>query len=251
MDNEFMKAYEEEYREESTEVTTQEEGITETEPVTQQEETQVDVVTEPTQETPSKISIDGVGEFTVDEIKEFKNGYMRQSDYTRKTQEIARQRKEIEELKNQSANPMVNPALVSIPVNQRTPQAPNELEARLIQLEESIADKELDNMITDLKNKYPDFDEVKVLNTAYEKGLTDLEFVYKSLRETQPVDVNSLKEQIRQEVLKEIEQNKLGTTTIIANGNAPVQNKQISLTSQELAIATELGLTPDEYLEYK
>lgn len=250
MDNEFMQAYENEYGNEVQEVITQEEGITQIDQVAQQEETQVEIVQEPTQEAPGKIMIDGVGEFTVDEIKEFKNGYMRQSDYTRKTQEIARQRKEIEDLRAQAQSP-INPIVNTNPLGKVMPQAPNELEARLIQLEESIADKELDNMITDLKNKYPDFDEVKVLNTAYEKGLTDLEFVYKSLRETQPVDVNSLKEQIRQEVLKEIEQNKLGTTTIIANGNAPVQNKQISLTSQELAIATELGLTPDEYLEYK
>ena len=38
--------------------------------------------------------IEGFGDYTVDELKEFKNGYLRQSDYTKKTQELARQREE-------------------------------------------------------------------------------------------------------------------------------------------------------------
>lgn len=250
MDAEFEKAYEESLNEEQTteqEVITQEEGTTEQveniEVQTQEE------VQEPTQEEPEKIKIDGLGEFTVDEIKEFRNGYMRQSDYTRKTQEIARQKQEIEALRTQAT--IQNPAFAGSPIAQRTQTPQTDLETRLIQLEQSVADKELDNMLTDLKTKYPDFDEVKVLNTAYEKGLTDLEFVYKSLREPEQVNVDSLKEQLRQEILNEIQKNKGMTSTIIANGNAPVQNKQVNLSSQELAIATELGLTPDEYLQYK
>lgn len=249
MDAEFEKAYEESLNEENAtqEVITQEEEGT-TEQITNtvvEEETQEENA-EPTQTEPQKFNIDGLGEFTAEEIKEFRNGYMRQSDYTRKTQEIARQKQEIETLRTQ----VQNPAYAGSPIAQRT-QPQSELEARLVQLEQSIADKELDTMIVELKNKYKDFDEVKVLNTAYEKGLTDLEFVYKSLREPTQVNEETLKEQLRQEILNEIQNNKGMTSTIIANGNAPVQNKQVNLSSQELAIATELGLTPDEYIQYK
>jgi hypothetical protein len=49
-------------------------------------------VTPPTPIT--EFDIDGIGKVKVDDIKEWKLGYMRQSDYTRKTQEIARQRNE-------------------------------------------------------------------------------------------------------------------------------------------------------------
>ena len=44
---------------------------------------------------PVKYNIDGVGEFTADEIREMRNSGLRQADYTRKTQELARQREEL------------------------------------------------------------------------------------------------------------------------------------------------------------
>ena len=231
--NEFEQAYQETVTE--TQVAENPQGTETSETLAQE------ISPEQPQET-QKFYIEGLGELTAEEIKEFKNGYMRQADYTRKTQEVARQRKELEQMQH------IIPS--QSPLAQRM-QPQNDLETRIRQLEENIADRELDQMITSLKQKYPDFDEVQVLNTAYEKGIADLEFVYKSLRETQPVDMHSLKEQLRQEIMSEIQQNKGSTSTIIANGNAPVQNRQTNLSAQELAIANELGLTPEEYLEYK
>lgn len=43
--------------------------------------------------------IDG-DEYTADQLKEFKKGYLRQSDYTKKTQEIAEERKQAQKLKD-------------------------------------------------------------------------------------------------------------------------------------------------------
>lgn len=49
---------------------------------------------EETTEEPAKIKV-GDEEYTPEEILEFKKGYMRQSDYTRKTQELAEERKRL------------------------------------------------------------------------------------------------------------------------------------------------------------
>jgi hypothetical protein len=49
---------------------------------------------EETTEEPVKIKV-GDEEYTPEEILEFKKGYMRQSDYTRKTQELAEERKRL------------------------------------------------------------------------------------------------------------------------------------------------------------
>ena len=67
---------------------TQTEQVVETVAPTTQEPT-----TEPVA-TPTTFNIDGIGEVTADQIKEWKNGNMRQSDYTRKTQDLAKERAE-------------------------------------------------------------------------------------------------------------------------------------------------------------
>lgn len=46
---------------------------------------------------PQSFNIPGIGEVSIDEINEWRGGGLRQSDYTRKTQELAEQRKQMEE----------------------------------------------------------------------------------------------------------------------------------------------------------
>ena len=65
---------------EVVDTTVDDSGATEVQP----EEVEVD-------DQPDTVHIEGFGDYTLDELKEFKNGYLRQSDYTRKTQELARQ----------------------------------------------------------------------------------------------------------------------------------------------------------------
>lgn len=245
MDNFFQNAY----NEENAVETTVDETSVNAEQVEQQEETTEPVANEQQEQqveehTPvgAKVTIEGLGEFTIDELKEMKAGYMRQSDYTKKTQELAKMRKQLEEGNNAEATPVQQPFMQ---------QATNPYEARLIELEQKLADKELDDEITRLKAQYEDFDEVKVLNTAYEKGLTDLELVYKSTREVQPVDIATLEKQIRDKVIQELTANKEGTSTIISSGATPVTQQQPTLTPGELAICEEFGLSAEEYHKYK
>jgi len=56
------------------------------------------------QDEPVYVYTDDEGKgYTAEEIKEWRDGHLRQSDYTRKTQELAEQRRELDEFKNSVA----------------------------------------------------------------------------------------------------------------------------------------------------
>ena len=80
---------------ETTPIDSTETGVTET-----ADPTNEGIVTETqTQESGNdtgEIEIPGIGKVSTDEVKEWKQGYLRQSDYTRKTQELAHQREQLQ-----------------------------------------------------------------------------------------------------------------------------------------------------------
>lgn len=233
MDDFFEQALQEELQASETneteegQITEQADETTET-PAEQVAEPSIEVqpTETPIQDTPQTptgvVKIPEVGEFSVDEIKAWQAHYQQQLKEANVQQHIAQ--------------PM---------------QPVNPVEQRIAELEQKLADKELEETLANLKQKYSDFDETTVLKTAYEKGLTDLEFVYKATRAEKQVDINSIKEQLRAEILAEISANKEQTSTIIASNNAPVQSSKVELAPHELAIAEEFGLTPEEYLQYR
>lgn len=204
---------------------------------------------------PSEIEIEGFGKVKIDDLKEWKNGYMRQSDYTRKTQEIARQRQENKEayelytyLKN---NPQMAQALANgdTSVVQNNPMFNNlnPLNSQIENLNMKLAGLELDGMINQLKSRYKDFDEVEVLTEADRLGVSDLEFVYNAL---QGKKLPTLKEQLQKEIEKsiteKIRQNGIETQSII-NTNDAVASNSHGLSDAEIAIARKMGLTPEQY----
>lgn len=71
-----------------------ESGVTDDEESTEEEPTSDEAIEEVGDEVKIKV---GDKEFTATEILEFQQGYMRQDDYTKKTQEVATARREIEE----------------------------------------------------------------------------------------------------------------------------------------------------------
>lgn len=102
----LVKAQAQQEESQSTEETTSNEEVVET---TNQEETTqqqlsdtTDNVEQQVESKPDKIVVDGIGEVSLDELREWRNGYMRNADYTQKTQELARQRQELEQLRRQS-----------------------------------------------------------------------------------------------------------------------------------------------------
>ena len=223
--------------------------------------TQTQQVTEPIQQnttpTPQGYDIDGLGNVTAEQIKEWKQGYMRQSDYTRKTQELARQRKELENQQQPVQQPYGNIPQIQpyaqqfpnqnqyvYPNTQFNPQF-NQVMARVDQMEQEFADRQLVQEVERLKNTYPDFDEVAVLNEALARNITDIEFVYKAMRNQ---DVS--RETIKQEILAELAKTKQSTSTIVSSE----QNQQpqpVELSNAEMQVAQAMGMTPEEYIKWK
>ena len=190
--------------------------------------------------------IDGV-QYTADEIKEWKQNGLRQSDYTKKTQELASQRRQLEEMGT------------SIP-NQSEANTDTD---RIARLERDLATKELDDTISALKVKYPDFDEIKVLTEAQNRKLysnEDLDFVYRATREeskSAPIDMEAFKAQsiaeYKAQIATEKQKNKEATEgSIISSTPAKVEvDYESSLGDAEKEFCRKRGWTYKQYVEDK
>jgi predicted metal-dependent hydrolase len=143
-----------------------------------------------------KLQVDG--EEVVIPVKEALAGYQRQADYTRKTQELSEQRKQVQyasalaealqndpaatlQLLNQqyglSAQPQEEDAWID-PAEQQLRQ----LEQRIAAFEQQKAMDELTRTIDTLQSKYgEDFDADEVVAKALATGVTDLEAVFKQI----------------------------------------------------------------------
>lgn len=238
----FTRAFNEENSVEQPEGTPVEE-VKEEMPVA--EEKKEEVETTPTDEVkdepvlPQTFEIDGE-EFSLEQIKEFKKGYMRQSDYTKKTQELARQRKDLEEKG-------INPESDDSPELQR-----------IKKLELDLESKRLDEEVNALKGKYGDIDEVALFNECEKRGIyNDLEFVYKGMINEQPkeqVDIETIKQQAIEEFKRtqqQIEADKIATSgSIIGNegGSPPVDYSEL-LSESERSYCQKRGYSHKEYYD--
>lgn len=198
----------------------------------------------PTTETkiPEKVTIDGIGEVSFDELTK---GYLRQSDYTRKAQELAKQNKEAKEaldLYNQlKSNPQAAEKLKEVAT---VPASVDPATAKVVELETKLYDMMLQNEIDKLQIKYPDFEVREVLQTAYDKKIANLEDAYllvkssKSVKQ-QPIDVEALKKQLREDIMKELNSQKDTSTIISTNDNAnpikEVNTPKISSAEEKVA----------------
>ena len=172
---------------------------------------QVDEVTEVIAETPEqeqelfdyteiadkviKLQVDG--EEVVVPVKEALAGYQRQADYTRKTQELSEQRKQVQYASALQEALQSDPAqTLQLLQQQYGVQAQPEtdewvdpaelqmrqLEQRIAAFEQSKAMDELTRTIDSLQSKYgDDFDADEVVATALAKGATDLEAIFKQI----------------------------------------------------------------------
>ena len=222
-------------------------------------ETQVGDTTpevEPSNE-PEKYNIPGVGEFTADEIKEMKNGGLRQSDYTRKTQELAKQREEMKEATALYEHLRKNPFLIeAIKQAEQNPNsvvstaAPTPERQMLREVMFNQKAMEVDMKVSQLHQKYGDFNEADLFERATKYGTDDLEFVLKGIlydSASTTTAVQSAKEQLK----AELEANRDVVETVV--GTRQQQNKKpsLGLSEDEKRIARALGLSESEYAKWK
>ena len=208
---------------------------------------------------PEKVTIPGVGDFTIDEIKEFRNGSLRQADYTKKTQELAKQREELKDAKELFDYLRANPYLVETlkeaeqnpnsVVHTSAPSYENEMFRDLAMKQRAL---EADIKMSALKQKYNDVDEIAIYQKAAELKTDDLEFVYKSLNyDNRNIDEQRIIEAAKEQFKQELEKNKGAVSTIVDNkpSSTPVQN--VKLSDQEKSAAMAFGISEDEYAKWR
>lgn len=137
---------------------------------------------------------------------------------------------------------------------------PTAQEEMIQNMQNQIAELQLRNEVAELKAKYPDFKEEDVLKYAGERRILDLEVAYKAIKadelanaktEEKPVDMEALKKQIREELIKEMEEDKSATSTIVGKGiSEEIEAKEYSLTPEQQYIAKQFGMTDEEYYNY-
>jgi hypothetical protein len=224
-------------------------------PVTQQAEPVVPVETKPA----DKIVVDGE-ELTLDQIKEFKAGYSRTQDYTRKTQEAARVKREAEQALHLMNQIKANSQLVQ----QLGIQLPDESVREQERLQDQIVEREVELLTL----KYKDFDVRAALEIASTRPGMNLEDAHllasarKGKTDVPPVqdnkipelNIEDMKKQIRQELLKELEANQGSTQSIISSNDgasAPQTDNGVKLTQAELDFCKKSKTKPEEYAKWK
>lgn len=236
---------------EVNEPTTEEVVVDNDEPVEGEE-----VVEQPADD---KVHIEGLGDFTIDELKEFRNGYLRQSDYTRKTQELARQREEAQdalELYNYlRENPQMVNALMQMDngANQQVIQRATPEASMMQQIIHTQKAMEIEMKLNELKGKYGnDIDEVALFQKANQLKTNDLEFVYKALQYDNLLAERQQAEQNAANSLQaEIAANKKAVSTIVSPKQGNVVKQSPSLSSDEKRVAALMGLSEADYLKWK
>lgn len=206
-----------------------------------------------TQTTPQVIEIDGK-ELPIDEVK---GGYLRQADYTRKTQELARLKEQAQVAQQYydviNARPDIAKQFAE---NFNLPYVDPE-QAKVTELETKYQDLLLEREVELLSVKYPDFNQAEVLKFAYDEKIDKLENAYLLSKaktggqSTATLDVASLTEQIRQQVLQELQSN-VDTGSIIGTGGSakPVSPDVPNLTPAQAKVAKSMNMSPAEYSKW-
>lgn len=137
--------------------------------------------------SPDTVTIDGK-QVSLEQVREWEKGYMRQDDYTRKTQEFARQR---------DSKPEPQPQRPPVQLTKEQESAKQLLEQmgvafkdefkptaeQVRQLQERIEDQVVEKEMTDLRQEFElSKDQVReVVRFAYEEGLPSLKMAYKAM----------------------------------------------------------------------
>lgn len=227
-------------------------------------EGQNDGSNEPTQEpnddndgAQTTLNIEGLGEVSLDDIKEWQKGYLRQSDYTKKTQNLAMQRAEAQEaiqlynfLQN---NPQVYDKLLELDQpGQLNTSLQRQQPDMLKELWYNQKSMQIDMQMNYLREKYGDIDEVSVFNKAAELGTEDLEEAYKIVAfDGTGIDRQQMLQELKEELQKELQANRQATRTVVSAGSQRRVENVTNLTDEEIRVALNMGLTEAEYAKWK
>ena len=200
---------------------------------------------------PEFFEIDGE-KLSVDDIREYKKGFLRQSDYTRKTQEIAKLRREHQEAIELYNYLRGNPELVQ-KLLEEEPQAPAQnlaIDPRLHELDLKVRTLEIEKTLGQIKRDFPEANEIEILQIATEKMIPveDAFEMWKGKNLDKIVD-KKVKTQSN-ELIDNIKTKGERTKTLMKpTGKAP--DAKLGLSDAEISFARKVGMSPEEYKKYK
>ena len=238
-------------------------GTESTENTENTEESTKDTETETTEETatedtkPIEFEVDGE-KYTADQIKELKRAGLRQSDYTKKTQEISNQRTQnkeaIELYEYFKANPELAKKLAELDPTSLTKESVRKLGDPLTEkvngLQQQLLTDKISRDLEAITSKDKDVSDLELLeiaqqnncdiNTAYNfyKGMNFDKILQKKLSEQSL----NLTEKIKKEGII--------TKTVIKAGDKPAVKTATKLTPEQHEYAVKTGMTDEEYLHW-
>lgn len=135
---------------------------------------------------------------------------------------------------------------------------PDEMTKKLQEFEEFMIEQQYQGVVRDMKTKYSDYDESKVLEFAEEHSITDLEVAYKALKadSTPTFDEtamrNKLREELKAELMQELKQTASNTSTIVGSmGDTPPVQNEVVVSQQEKKVARMMGMSADDYAKWR
>lgn len=229
-----------------------------------QTEPEVEVVEqEPTQEEqvvdmPTEYEIDGE-KYSLDDIREWRKGNMRQSDYTKKTTELANQRKEVQDALEIYEYLMAKPDLVQklYELDVENPADVKKVQDKLDPVTKQIQELNQKLLIKDIESELKDI-------TSKDKLVTDVELLELANQMKCPISTaydiwkgknmdKILKEkelELKRSLTEQIKKDTTVTKTLISPTDTNNDNGNLGLSDEQVAFADKLGMTKEEYKKY-
>lgn len=214
--------------------------------------------TEEVPELPSKYDIDGE-EFTIDEIREWKKGNLRQSDYTKKTTELAKQRKEAEDALEVYSYLMSKPDLVKklYELDTDNPEEVAKVSQKLDpvakqfnELNQKLLIKDIEAELKEITTKDKLVNDVELLQLANEMkcSVTTAYDIWKG--KNLDKIVKERETELKRQIAKQTKENTDTTRTLIKQTDKNNDNGNFGLSDEQLLFADKMGMTPEDYVKY-
>lgn len=200
--------------------------------------------------TPSEFEIDGE-KFTAEQIREWRKGNMRQSDYTKKTQEVAKQREQYKEAVELyeflQSNPTYAQKLAELTMEEGKAKNIPFTDPRVAELDLRITTMQIEKDLQEIKTSDPDCDEVELLTIANERRMP-LKDAY-TLWRGQNFDKLISKKLANNsaQLTEQIRRGQQVTKTLVKEGDKPTPPADYGLSAAEKRVADGMGLSYEEY----
>lgn len=211
----------------------------------------------PVVETPTEYDVDGE-KYTIDQIREWKQGNLRQSDYTRKTQEIAKLRKESEQAMEVYKYLMENQELTKMLVEHQQANGKNvdvtqnldPVRQELNDIKQKITLDEIDKQLSNITSKDKRVSDVELLEIANARAC-DIDTAYNIWKGQNMDKIMTIREQeLKKSILNELQTNANQTATMIGGVDTKVEQNTFGLSQEQIGIAEKFGMTLEEYKKY-